>query len=72
MPVLKLLKSRSGGPLLEASWKGFSFIHPTCVATQSVVLLLSGQYNSQLLEARQGAGNVAECTLAAKGVVVGL
>lgn len=35
MPVLKLLESRPGGPLLEAYWKGSSFIHPTCVSTQS-------------------------------------
>lgn len=35
MPLLELLKSRPGGPLLEASWKGSSFIHPTCVTTQN-------------------------------------
>lgn len=35
MPLLELLKSRPGGPLLEAPWKGSSFIHPTCVTTQN-------------------------------------
>lgn len=35
MPLLELLKSRPGGPLLEASWKGSSFIHPTCVTTHN-------------------------------------
>lgn len=36
------------------------------------VLLLFGQYSSQLLlQAKQGAGNVAKCKLAAKGDIGG-
>lgn len=47
-PVLKLLKARPGGPLLEASWKGFFFIHPARVTTpesMGTAAIWSGQFS---------------------------